>query len=211
METLAIIGTGGFGKQVLPLAQRLRSTRDCRVVFAETQPSEDSLGGIPLVAIADLPRDASYVVAVAGAETRVHVAKQMAEGSSPAGRLISPDAKVSPDAQIGKGAIICDFAVVEPFVKIGLHFHANVFAFVAHDCVVGDFVTLGPRATCNGNVHIGDRAYIGAGAIIRQGTSRDPLIIGENAFIGMGAVVTRDVPAGATVVGNPAKPLEPQD
>ena len=54
----------------------------------------------------------------------------------------------------------------------------------------------------NGNVTIGDHAYVGSGAIIRQGIS-----IGAGAVIGMGAVVTSDVPSGATVVGNPSKPL----
>ena len=46
------------------------------------------------------------------------------------------------------------------------------------------------------NVTIGDHAYIGSGAIIRQG-----LTIGADAIVGMGAVVTRDVPAGAMAVG----------
>ena len=44
--------------------------------------------------------------------------------------------------------------------------------------------------------------------MIKQGTPDKPLIIGKGAVIGMGAVVTKSVPAGVTVVGNPARILE---
>lgn len=49
---------------------------------------------------------------------------------------------------------------------------------------------------------IGSRVVIGAGAVILAGVN-----IGNHAVIGSGAVVTKDVPAGVTVVGNPARPL----
>jgi acetyltransferase-like isoleucine patch superfamily enzyme len=74
--------------------------------------------------------------------------------------------------------------------------------------VIGDYVTFAPRVHCNGNVHIEDHAYIGTGAILRQGTPDKPLIIGRGAVVGMGAVVTKDVAPNTVVVGNPAKILE---
>jgi acetyltransferase-like isoleucine patch superfamily enzyme len=46
-------------------------------------------------------------------------------------------------------------------------------------------------------------ASLGSGAIILGGVT-----VGEQALVGAGAVVTRDVPAGAVVVGNPARVLE---
>lgn len=52
-------------------------------------------------------------------------------------------------------------------------------------------------------VHIGANVWIGGGAMILPGVT-----VGDDAIVGSGAVVTRDVPAGATVVGNPAKPRQ---
>jgi acetyltransferase-like isoleucine patch superfamily enzyme len=59
--------------------------------------------------------------------------------------------------------------------------------------------------SCLGSVRIGDGVFVGAGAVIRNGTTQ-PLFVGEGAVIGMGAIVVGDVPAGAKVFGNPAAP-----
>ena len=107
------------------------------------------------------------------------------------------------------GAIICGRTMITDNVTIGRFFHCNIYSYVAHDCVIGDFVTFGPRVSCNGNVRIDDHAYVGAGAVIRQGAPGRPLVIGKGAVVGMGAVVVRDVAPCTTVVGNPARPLDP--
>ena len=49
-------------------------------------------------------------------------------------------------------------------------------------------------------VHIGKRAWIGAGATILPGVT-----IGDNAVVGAGSVVTKDVEPNTIVAGNPAK------
>ena len=49
-------------------------------------------------------------------------------------------------------------------------------------------------------VRIGANVWIGGAALILPGVT-----VGDDAIVGAGAVVTRDVPAGATVVGNPAR------
>ncbi len=51
-------------------------------------------------------------------------------------------------------------------------------------------------------VTIGRNVWIGGGAILLPG-----ITVGDDAVIGAGSVVTRDVAAGATVVGNPARPV----
>ena len=53
-------------------------------------------------------------------------------------------------------------------------------------------------------VRIGNKAWIGARAIILKGVT-----IGEGAVVGAGSVVTRDVPDWTIVAGNPARIIRP--
>jgi sugar O-acyltransferase (sialic acid O-acetyltransferase NeuD family) len=108
---------------------------------------------------------------------------------------------------VGEGAILCGFSHITSNVKIGKFFHGNIYSYVAHDCIIGDFVTFAPGVMCNGHVVIEDNAYIGTGVVIKDGTER-PIVIGKGAVVGMGAVVTKSVPSKVTVIGNPARIME---
>jgi maltose O-acetyltransferase len=125
-------------------------------------------------------------------------------------------------AEVGDGALIrppfhCDY---------GFNIHLGAGVFLIFGCVILDVVEvrigertqIGPgvqilaadhpreparRATgleFGRPVRIGRNVWIGAGALILPGVS-----VGDDALVGAGSVVTRDVPAGATVVGNPAR------
>jgi acetyltransferase-like isoleucine patch superfamily enzyme len=78
------------------------------------------------------------------------------------------------------------------------------YTFVAHEVVIADEpFAVPPRGgpePAGAEVVIGSNAWIGARAIILGGTT-----IGDDAVVGAGAVVRGDVPAGVTVVGNPAR------
>ncbi|MCD9199586.1 LbetaH domain-containing protein [Aeromicrobium wangtongii] len=72
--------------------------------------------------------------------------------------------------------------------------------YVAHDCVLGDGVTMASGVRLAGHVTVQDRANLGMGACVHQRR-----VIGVGVMVGMGAVVTRDVPPLALVRGNPAR------
>lgn len=199
---LAIFGAGGMGRELADIARR---STDWPIVFVVDEPGGD-VQGIPVIAPDELAPDDRLVLALGSSSGRKTVAERFAGRAF--GSVVASSAAVSPSARIGEGAQICDFVAINNAVTIGRHFQANVFAQVSHDCVIGDYVTFSPRTTCNGNVHIGDGVFVGAGAIIRNGSPERPLIIGEGATIGMGAVVTNNVPAGATVWGVPARQIE---
>ncbi|HEV7229271.1 acetyltransferase [Brevundimonas sp.] len=209
---IAIVGTGGLGREVAALAveqvrDQLGDVSDA-VVFVPKNPADDApVAGFPTRALADIEDDQALVVAVGDPEVRRRIVEEEAAGRR-FGSVMADTARRRGRSEIGEGAVLCDGVVITDDVRIGRHFLANPHACVMHDCTIGDFVTLAPGATVNGNVEIGDGAYVGAGAVIKQGAPGRPRRIGAGAVIGMGAVVTRDVAPGETVVGNPARPLK---
>lgn len=203
-EGIAIIGSGGLGKEVVPLAQASVGAGD--VIFIDDDPRK--IGGEALGLAICGPEaigGRGIVIAVAAPPVRRQIAARFA-GHRPVS-LFAPTLVREPGTTIGEGALFSHFTLVSTDTIIGRHFHCNYHAIVAHDCVIGDFVTLAPRATICGNVRIEEGAYIGANAVIRQGTPGNPLVIGAGAMVGMGAVVTRHVQPGTTVAGNPARLL----
>ena len=73
------------------------------------------------------------------------------------------------EVQLGEGAILSPFVTLTSNIRIGRHFHANLYSYVEHDCMIGDYVTFAPCVKCNGNIVIEDHVYIGTGAVIKQG------------------------------------------
>jgi len=211
MKRVAVYGASGFGREVMPLVRRQLTAEEesFDLVFIDDQLSTETVNGHAVSTYeAWLQQDATarYVVlAIANGAVREKLAQRCIADGVGFLHVQAENVMVLDAVEMGAGAVLCPFVSITSNVKIGRQFHANIYSYVAHDCVIGDFVTFAPGVHCNGNVVVEDHAYIGTGAILRQGKPGAPLVIGKGAIVGMGAVVTKSVSAGATVVGNPAR------
>lgn len=73
-------------------------------------------------------------------------------------------------------------------------------AYIAHNVRIGEDSLIMAHSTICGSARIGKRCWLAPSSVIRDG-----ICIGDDATVGLGAVVVADVPAGATVYGNPAR------
>lgn len=96
------------------------------------------------------------------------------------------------------------------FINSGCRFQDQGGIVIGDDCLIGHNVVL---TTLNhaldpahrGDMHpapvvIGSNVWLGANVTVLPGVT-----IGDDAVVGAASVVTRDVPAGAVVVGSPAR------
>ncbi len=124
---------------------------------------------------------------------------------------------------IGDNSRIASFVEIGKNVRIGKNCKIEAFAFIPEGVVLEDNVFVGPHVCFTNDLHpratsggspMGDTewklestlvqegASIGANATILCGRT-----IGRGAMVGAGSVVIKDVPAGAVVMGNPARLL----
>lgn len=89
------------------------------------------------------------------------------------------------------------------FTRIGRETKIDAQVYLAHDCQLGQRITVCSSCSINGRVEVGDDAYLGPGSVVSNG-----LRIGKKATVSLGATVTRDVPDGTRVSGSFALPHE---
>lgn len=210
---IGIYGASGFGKEVYPLVREYitNNNLNAEVCFIDDNDGIGLLSGLRVLSykafIESEIISKKIVVAIGNSKVREMLVKQLFKDGIDLLNISAGNNVIMDDIVIGEGSLLCPFVTLTSNIKIGRAFHANIYSYVAHDCIIGDYVTFAPRVMCNGNVHIEDHAYIGTGAILKQGSLDKPLVIGKGAIVGMGAVVTKDVDPNTIVVGNPAKPL----
>lgn len=114
--------------------------------------------------------------------------------------LVHPSAYVSPLATLGAGVFVGANSVVGPGAVLGPHVFVNRGVTIGHDTRIGEFSRIQPGSNLGGLSRIGSGVTVGIGA-----TLLERLVVGDRAFIGAGAVVIGDMPNDVLVTGIPAK------
>ena len=210
-----IYGSGGYAREVMPILRDYvdRIDNKSELYFIDDFSQNKSIvNNIEVITPDEIkkifPKEIIYCsVAIANNKDRKNITLKCNGIGFKLVTLKSSNSLLMDSVEIGEGSIISPFVTITSNVLIGKSFHANIYSYVGHDCIVGDYVTFAPAVKCNGNVRIESGAYLGTGAIIYPGTNENPIVIGKNSKVAAGSVVTKNVPDNTTVFGNPAQVL----
>jgi len=201
-QKLIIIGARAFGRETCNYARE--AGFDVVGFLDDKADALDGFAGYPPVlgsaeAYTVKPDD-RFVCAVGDSRWREKYVSIISEKGGVFVNVIHPSAYIGPNVKMGVGCIICPQSVVDCDLTLGDHVDINGFAYVPHDCVLEDYVTVSPGCKLGGGTILHHGAFLGIGA-----TTVPHVEIGTYAYIGAGAVVTKSIPASVLAVGVPAK------
>lgn len=214
LKRVAIVGAGGFGREVLWL---IRECNEYAIEktgqplyqiegFVDANKKVDQLCDVPFLGsylwfLAN--RDAYAVCAIGNPRTRQLVVRQLTDLGVTYFSIVHPSVRMSQYVEIGEGSIVCAGAILTTQIKVGKHVHININTTIGHDVTIGDFSTVAPGVNVSGHVSIGQGCDVGTNSSIIQG-----LKVGMGVIIGAGAVVNKDIEENTVAVGIPAKSIK---
>jgi sugar O-acyltransferase (sialic acid O-acetyltransferase NeuD family) len=195
IRSIVIVGVGGFGKEVYDYLMQSASVAGPTVAgFLDDNPAAQVPAGIDLPFLGRVddyqPQTGqAAVVAIGSVRSRRSVLECLWERGVETPAYAAEMAQVSPAAQLGRGVIVCPFAIINRDAVLAAGVAVNVHCSVGHGAQVGAYSVLSPYAALNGDAVIGAECFLGTRATIYPGVS-----IGRECVIDSHTGVRADAP-----------------
>ena len=209
MKKIAIIGAGGFGKEVAFLLERIGNWKI--IGFFDDNETTEEIYGYKVLGnintLANYDSNLAVVCAVGNSIARKCIISKI-EGNDNLEfpTIIDPSVICGRGIQFGIGNIICAGTIITTDIRIGDFNIINLSCTIGHDVKLGRFNTIFPSVNISGFIETGDYVEIGTGSQVIQNLS-----IGENAIVGAGSVVIRSIPENTVSVGAPSKVIKQRE
>lgn len=206
LHHLLVVGAGGFGKDIASLAYHDDPACGKDWDIKGFLDDRDHLQGSTYWPIVGSPLDYQpvagdiFVCAIGDPAARRRYTKALIEKGAHFIVFHPPPFREATPLNIGRGGVFDSRVSIGSDTRLGEFVTVLSTTIIAHDVVIGDYVQIGSFVFIGGGVVIGNDVVVHPHSTLTPGVR-----IGDGAVVGAGSVVFKDVPAGASVVGNPAR------
>jgi sugar O-acyltransferase (sialic acid O-acetyltransferase NeuD family) len=193
-ESIYIIGSGGFGSEVLQWAIDSGYSVEG---FVDDNARELGKKEVDVILPSEMRSGIRAVIAIGNPFKRRDVAKKLSKVDF--ATIVHPTCVIGSRVALSPGCIVCPNVVLTTNITIGAHAHLNLATTVGHDCVIGDYFTTAPKVAISGNSEIDDCVYFGTNSCIIEKKK-----VASGVVIGAAACVVKDICEPGTYVGAPA-------
>jgi UDP-N-acetylbacillosamine N-acetyltransferase len=201
MKELFLIGAGGHARSVIALLQRkqflVKGIYDAGFLKAEY------IFDIPVIGSPESIEPSSTVVlSVGDSENRKKLFERF-RSQVFSENIVHPSAALEKYVSLGSSNLIFANCYLNNGVELGINNLINTSAILEHEVVLGSHNHIAVRASLLGRSKVGNKCFIGAGAVIRDGIS-----VCDDVVIGAQSYVAADIKEPGIYVGSPARKLK---
>ena len=193
MEDIAIVGTGGLGRELCSIIENINEHKRRWNILGFYDDNEIILNvnGYPLLGkisdLNDYPKPINIIVAIGKPSIKKDIILRITNININYPVIIHPSAQVLPKntVHIGKGVVLSANVVLTTNIVIEPYVYINTSTVISHDTFVGAYSIVMPCVSISAKTSIGVCYYIGNGVIIDQ-----PKQLAENSIILAGSILS---------------------
>lgn len=209
MKRIAIVGAGGFGKEVACIIDRINKTEGVKWEFIGF--FDDHVPAGERSVIGDLNELNSWsepldvVIAIGNSEAIMNVHQRINNPLIDFPNIIDPSTRFYDRNRfiMGRGNIFAIDCIVSCDVLIGDFNVFNGKVSIGHDAKIGSYNVLMPSVSISGNTVIGNDNFFGVGSIVLQKVK-----VGNRVRLGAASVLIKHSKDNNLYWGNPATILK---
>ena len=141
IELVGVYGASGCGRGILPIMRAELAGKAARLVFIDDAPFASHVNGHEVLAwntfLAQPHSVKSACLAVANSKVREALAVRCTDAGVFLRQARAASVVQMDEVKIGEGAMLSPFVTLTSNIRIGRCFHANLYSYVEHDCVIG--------------------------------------------------------------------------
>jgi sugar O-acyltransferase (sialic acid O-acetyltransferase NeuD family) len=197
-----VIGSSGHAKVIIDAINKGRHYEAVGLID-DFRPIGETTLGIPVIGKVDdievhKELNCSWIIGIGDNKQRHRIYSKLMELKLNYINVIHPSAIIGNDVDYGVGNFIAAGSIINSGTRIGNHCIINTGAQLDHDNVIGDFVSIAPKAALAGNVTVEMGSYIGMGANVIE-----KITISRQTVIGAGSLVNRNIARFKVAFGVP--------